>query len=198
MSGSATATAWSAAGYTNQITDNTCTPSGVYNDIATMASATAPTVIITSCALTWSNNSSVSLKQNLAVFSTGGFTMQNNTAWQSTTATTHLLYLLVPSTVGATTTTCSSGQPGITLQNNTSFASTVNVMLYTPCTVSISNGTTGYGQVYGGTVNTQNNYTAHYVPLPTVPGASGGGSASTTALTLAIVYERQIASLAFA
>ena len=70
----------------------------------------------------------------------------------------------------------------------------MNVLLYTPCTVSISNGTTGYGQVYGGTVNVQNNFAAHYVPIPTVPGATGGGSASRTALTLAVVYERQIAS----
>jgi Tfp pilus assembly protein PilX len=200
VNGSATATAWSAAGYTNQITDNVCTPSGVYTDIANMASATAPTVIITSCALTWANSSSLSLNQNLAIFSTGGFAMQNSTAWQSTTTATHLLYLMVPSTVGGTNTTCNSGtgQPGITLQNSTTFASSVDVMLYTPCTISISNGTTGYGQVYGGVVNTKNSYTAHYVPLPTVPGASGGGSASTTALTLAIVYERQIASLAFA
>lgn len=197
LSGSAPASAWTAAGYTNQITDNTCTPSGVYNDIANMASATAPTVIVTSCALTWANSSSLSLNQNLAIFSTGGFTMQNSTSWQSATAATHVLYLIVPWSVGATTTTCSSGQPGITLKNSTTFASTVNVLLYTPCTISISNGTTGYGQVYGGVVDVKNSYTAHYVPLPTVPGASGGGSASTTALTLAVVYERQIASLAF-
>jgi hypothetical protein len=200
VSGSATATAWSATPYlyTNQITDNTCTPAGVYTDIANVATATHPTIIITSCALTWSNNSSLNLNQNLAIFSTGGFTMQNNTSWQSATAATHDLYLMVPSSVSGTPTTCSAGQPGITLQNNTSFASTVNVMLYTPCTLTISNSTTGYGQVYGGVVNATNNYTQHYIPLPPVPGATGGGSASVTALTLAVVYERQIASLAFA
>jgi hypothetical protein len=64
--------------------------------------------------------------------------------------------------------------------------------------VSVANGSTGYGQVYGGVVSAQNNYTAHYVPVPAVPGATGGGSANSTALTLAVVYERQIASLAYA
>ena len=198
VTASTTAQAWTAAGWTNQITDNTCTPAGVYTDITNVSTATAPTVIVTSCALTWSNNTALSLNQNLAVFSTGGFTMQNNTTWQSTNSTTRLLYLLVPSSVSGVTTTCSSGQPGISLSNNTSFASTVNVMLYTPCTVSVSNNSTGYGQVYGGTVNAANNFTAHYTPMPTVPGSSGGGSASSTALTLAVVYERQIASLAYA
>jgi len=197
-SGSAAATAWSAAGYTNQITDNTCTPAGVYNDISAMSTATAPTVVMTSCALSWSNNTSISLNQNLAIFSTGGFSMTNNTTWQSATSATRLLYVIVPSVVGSTTTTCSSGQPGISLANNTTFASSVNVMLYTPCTVSVANGSTGYGQVYGGVVSAANNYTAHYVPVPAVPGSTGGGSATTTALTLAVVYERQIASLAYA
>lgn len=198
VNGSTIASDWNAAGWTNQITDNTCTAGGVYTDIANMASATAPTVIITSCALSWSNNTSLSLKQNLAVFSTGGFSMQNNTTWQSTNSTTRLLYLVVPSTVSGVTTTCNSGQPGISLSNNTTFASTLNVMLYTPCTVTVSNNSTGYGQVYGGTVNAANNFTAHYVPLPTLVDSTGGGSASSTALSLAVVYERQIASLAYA
>jgi hypothetical protein len=93
----------------------------------------------------------------------------------------------------------------ISLQNSTVIGGNATSTGHSGCgtgstqgNISISNGTTGYGQVYGGVVNTKNSYTAHYVPLPTVPGASGGGSASTTASTLAVVYERQIASLAFA
>jgi hypothetical protein len=193
-SGSTTATQWSSMGFTNQITDNTCTAGGVYNDISSMSSATAPTLIVTSCALSWSNSTNISLAQNLAVYSTGGFSMRNSTTWQSTSSTAHNLYLLVPSSVNGTATTCSGGSPGISLANSTTFTSTVDVMLYTPCTVTISNGSTGYGQVYGGTVDASNAYTAHYVPLPTIPGSSGGGSASSTSLTLAVVYERQISS----
>lgn len=191
-----TSQTWSNAGYTNQITDNSCTPTGVYADIANMATASAPTLIETSCALSWGGNTTVNLKQNLAIFSTGGFTMSNNTTWQSTSGATRQLFIVVPSVVGGTQTTCSNGQPGITFQNNTTFASTVQVLDYTPCTITISNNSTGYGQVYGGQVNASNNFTAHFVPM-TIPGASGGGQ-SISSTTIAVVYERQLSSLAAA
>jgi hypothetical protein len=191
-----TSQTWTNAGYTNQITDNTCTAAGVYADILNMATASAPTLIETSCALSWSGNTTISLNQNLAVFSTGGFTMSNNTTWQSTNATTRQLYLIVPSVVGSTQTTCTSGQPGITFQNNTTFATSVQVLDYTPCTISIGNNSTGYGQVYGGQVAASNNFTAHYVPM-TLPGATGGGQ-SVSSTTIAVVYERQLSSLAAA
>ncbi len=182
--------AWQAAGYT-VVTNNTCSGAGsVYN---TIPAYTAPTVVMTTCALSWTNNSSISLQTNVAVFSTGGFSMSNNTSWQSNNSTTRLLYLMVPYSVSGTNTTCTNGNPGITLQNNTSFANTLDVLFYTPCQIKISNNSTGYGQIYGGVVNVSNNFTSHFVPLPTVPGSSGGGTL-TGPLSVAIVYERQVSS----
>ncbi|HUY63140.1 MAG TPA: hypothetical protein VMV14_01330 [Acidimicrobiales bacterium] len=198
ITGSSAAASWAAAGYTNQITDNNCLPAGVYQDIANMAATNpvpAPTVIMTTCVLAWANNSSNSLSQNLAIFSTGGFTMANNTSWQSVNSTTHTLYLIVPSSVGSTTTQCVAGQPGITFANNTSFANTLDVLDYTPCTITVANNSTGVGQVYGGNIVAANNFTSHYYPVPAVPGSSGGG-ANASATTIAVVYERQISSLA--
>jgi len=119
--------------------------------------------------------------------------MSNNTSWQSNNSTTRLLYLMVPYSVSGTNTTCTNGNPGITLQNNTSFANTLDVLFYTPCQIKISNNSTGYGQIYGGVVNVSNNFTSHFVPLPTVPGSSGGGTL-TGPLSVAIVYERQVSS----
>jgi hypothetical protein len=72
----------------------------------------------------------------------------------------------------------------------------VQVLDYTPCTISIGNNSTGYGQVYGGQVAASNNFTAHYVPM-TLPGATGGGQ-SVSSTTIAVVYERQLSSLAAA
>ena len=192
-------TDWTGAGFTKQIlNDDNCTASGVYQDIANMSAATAPTLITTTCALSWSGHSSISLNQNLAVFSTGGFSMSNNTTWQSTSSTVRQLFLLVPSIVDSTPTTCSGGQPGITFANNTSFASTLDVLDYTPCTLTISNNSTGYGQVYGGTVNATNLFTAHYVPMSLPGGTSTGGGQSASYTLIAVVYERQLSSLSAA
>ena len=187
---------WSGAGYTTQLlNDNNCSASGVYQDIANMATATGPTLITTTCALSWSGHSSISINQNLAIFSTGGFSLSNNTTWQSTTSTVHQLYFLVPSTVDSTPTTCSSGQPGITFANNTSFATTLDVLDYTPCTLTISNNSTGYGQVYGGIINATNLFTAHYVPMSLPGNAASGGGQSASYTIIAVVYERQLSSL---
>jgi len=180
------ASAWLSAGYA-AITDNDCNvgdPTNVYKDVQNMSTATSPTVISTSCALSWSGNTSLSIKQNLAIFSTGGFSMSNNTSWASADSGTHKLYIVVPYNAAAMP--CTS--PGISLSNNTSFSSKVNVLFYTPCTMSISNNSTGYGQVYAGTVSPSNNFTQHYVPIGTVPGAGG---ANAPAFAVGVQYERE-------
>jgi hypothetical protein len=187
------ASAWSAAGYTS-VTNNTCSGSGsVYNTISGMSSAVSPTVVLTTCALSWANSNTISLNQNLAIFSTGGFSMANATTWNSVGTGTHNLYIVVPSTV-----TCSNGSPGITLQNATQFASSLDVLFYTPCQFQATNdtGVMGQGQVYAGTWYQGNAFNLKYTAVPTAPGATGGpptsGQSATT--TVAVVYERQLSS----
>ena len=182
--------AWQAMGYT-VVTDNTC--SGAGNIYSAITGYTSPTVVMTTCALGWSNNSSISLQTNVAIFSTGGFSTSNLTSFQSSSSTTHLLYLIVPYSVSGVATTCSGGNPGISLANHTSFASTLNVMYYTPCTMTISNNATGYGQIYAGTVSEQNNFSEYFIPMPTIAAASGGGQVNGP-LTVAIAYEREVLS----
>ncbi|MHB8511322.1 MAG: hypothetical protein ACYDCC_04000 [Actinomycetota bacterium] len=176
-------TDWTNAGYT-AITDNNCTASGVYTDISNMATATSNTVIYTTCALSWSGNTTININHNLTIFSTGGFTMQNQTFWGSADGGTHILDFIVP--YSAATMPCTS--PGISLSNNTSFAQQVNIFWYTPCQMTISNNTTGYGQVYAGSVDPTNNYTQHYVPI-SIPGQKQGGQAL---YSVGIGYEREV------
>jgi hypothetical protein len=97
--------------------------------------------------------------------------------------------------VGSNNTSCLLGQPGINLVNNTSFASNLKVMMYTPCNVTVGNNDAGYGQIYAGDVDAVNNFTLHYVPVPTIPDATGGGAVQN-GTTIAVVYERQLSSLA--
>lgn len=176
---STSAAAWKAAGYTEKDEGSTC--ANVYSDLT---SSTSPTVVTTSCALSWS--ASVTLQTNVALISTGGFSLTNLNSWQSNGTTTRLLYFIVPSPE-----TCVSGSPGISLANNTTFASSINVLFYTPCTMSIANNNAGYGQIYAGQVSASNNFTQHFVPVPS-PAATGGGSVNV--LVASLVFERQVTS----
>lgn len=181
------AAAWSAAGWTRQI-DHGSDCTAAKNEIAAMSSQSTPTVVRTTCALTWTGNNTIQLAADLAVFSTGGFTMQNNFTAQSTNSTVRKFYMVVPTS--AATPDCTS--PGITFQNNTTFASTINTMLYTPCRVSIENNDGGYGQIYANNVAVSNSFDFHYRPA-TVPGVSWNGSSSNT-FTRDLIYKRETAA----
>src|SRR6185503_20088023 len=66
--------AWTAAGYTVLAPNNTCSGAGsIYTQVAAMSSAGVPTVLQTTCPMQWSNNTSIQLKQNLVIYSSGGF-----------------------------------------------------------------------------------------------------------------------------
>ena len=70
--------------------------------------------------------------------------------------------------------------------NSTSFTN-LRVFVFTPCTTTIGNLTSGLpGQIIAGTVNITNNYTMNYFPFPT-PG--GGG---VTGFTQGVVYLREV------
>ncbi len=187
------ASAWQAAGYTSQITNNNCTTGsgGVYEEISNMSSATAPTVIQTSCALSWANNTTITLNNNLAIFSTGGFSAVNNFTVKSSGSTRRDLYLIVP--FAAATQPCTT--PGITLSNRTTFNNTTNpirVMMYTPCSITVSNKSSFSGQIYADNVTYGNNFDMYYSPMniagTVFPPVSGGTPAG---FSIDTIYKRE-------
>lgn len=176
---------WSAAGWTRQI-DAGSDCATAYATISGMNAQTTPTVLRTTCALSWSGNTTISLGADLAVFSTGGFTASNNFTVRSTSSTVRRFYLIVPSS--AATPDCAT--PGITLRNNTTFQSSVNTFFFTPCRLSIENNDGGYGQMYAGIAQVSNNFTLRYRPA-SVPGVEWIGGIAT-AFTRDLVYKREV------
>lgn len=176
---------WTAAGWTRHV-DAGSDCALAHATVTDMSGQTAPTVLRTSCAMAWSGNTSVSLGADLAIFSTAGFTASNNFTVRSTNASVRKFYLIVPTSSG--TANCTA--PGISLRNNTTFQSSVQVMLFTPCQVSIANNDAGYGQIYGGVVTVSNNFTLRYRPA-SIPGVEWiGGTA--TAFSRDLVYKREV------
>jgi hypothetical protein len=94
----------------------------------------------------------------------------------------HTLYFIVPSNSNPT---CGNGTMSFT---NGTVDSTIRLFIYTPCSVSWTNGTGLDGQIFGGTVNVTNSFSMTYLPLD-VPGYT-----TTTGYQVDIAYIREVNS----
>ena len=119
------------------------------------------------CALSWGNNSTVTLKGNVAIITDGSFTTVNQTNWNSVGGT-WTLYVIRPWQAGLN---CATGNYNINVSNNTNFNNNMKLFVYSQCTINFGNNNAGgvNGQIIGGTVNITNQMTMNYVPI-LVPG----------------------------
>jgi len=182
------AAAWIAAGYTVLPANNICSGAGsIYTQVAAMSAAAVATVLQTTCPMQWSNNTSIQLNQNVAIYSTGGFAPTNRFDVSSTVSgTQRLMYWIVPSD-GAT---IPCANPSITTSNLTRFTD-VSVFMYTPCNVSVNNNTGSSGQVYGGSdVTIANLFTLTFFPLPQF--AASGADGPPVGYQVDTVYKREV------
>lgn len=128
-----------------------------------------------SCSLSYSNNTTLNVKGNLAVFFTGTttdtngtatvFSTVNNVTVQGTGGSPYTLFLvrawqsgLCPGSPIAT--------PNFSVSNSTSF-NNLSLFVYTPCRVDFGNNNAGgvNGQIIGGQVNITNQMVMNYVPI---------------------------------
>jgi Tfp pilus assembly protein PilX len=126
----------------------------------------------TPCPITYGNNSSTNVRGNLAIITDGAITMQQKVVWQAVGGD-RKLFLISLYRSGLV---CSTGNYDVKTSNNTDFLNTagtavMDVFLYSPCTVSLSNQNAFRGQVFGQTVNISNQINMTFVPT-IVPGVS--------------------------
>jgi len=205
------ASAWQQGGYTT-ITNNDCNadsgngldPAGVYAAIVNAAAGTTPTVIRTSCQITWGDDYrkgySLNLNSNLAIIADGGI---NFTTAMSSVGSgnggTHNFYLIVPTTTdaggsnttagttGGTFCSASSSVGNVVFATNLSSPSTIHDFVYTPNSVCTSGSTSVNGQVYaGGQFQAGGGYTQSWASVP-VWGQTGTTGVPVTTTTLPTV-----------
>lgn len=172
-------TAWQNAGYTI-VTYADCNTAKA----AIIAGFAAKTVvrITPACTMSFSNNTTVNIKNDLAIITDGALTTVNQNNWQGVGGN-YTLYVIVPYDSAAT---CPVGTHDITISNNTDFSS-VKLLLYTRCTLDMSNHNVGQGgQLFGGTVNIKNLYNLTFKPI-LIPGAG-----QVTGYALDIAYLREV------
>ena len=122
--------------------------------------------IDSTCALSFANNTNVTLNGNLAIVTDGSITFVNQNTWTGS-GSKKKLFLIDAYRSGLN---CASGTYNISTSNNTDFLN-ADVFFYSPCTINLNNqNKTFNGQVLGGTVNINNQFTLNYVPVR-VPGA---------------------------
>lgn len=177
---SASIAEWQAEGYTNVVRfgsgGNSCTGSipnpanGKADWVGYQISLMGPnlsqdTIVVSDCPnKILFQGLDLRLKKNLLIFSDAGFSFSNKTIISSTNSDQRHLYLIQPYDAVATH-PCTS--EGISLDNQVTVSPTVDMLLYSPCSIRKANNTTHYGQIYaGGMAQIHNKLTMYYRPLP--------------------------------
>lgn len=171
-------TDWTNAGYTIQSFSD-CTSAMTY--ILTNPSGNNVVRISAVCPLSFSNNTSISFNGNLAIFTDGSISMANSVSWTGIGGQRKLFFI----DAYRTGLNCTGGAYDVSDSNNVSYLST-DVSFYSPCTVNINNLSSMTGQVIGGTVNINNQFTMNFKPV-LVPGVG-----SIVGFNQDIVYLRQV------
>jgi hypothetical protein len=206
---------WVAAGYTivtrdqcggNQLSGGSASnnPNKWMNGLATGATVlTGKTVLRTPCPIELSNPGIMKLPFDLAVFADGGFATSQRAIFQSTGGQ-RLLHWIVPvGALGTTTNPCTSNSypapnniSNIRTDNQFGTASNINMLIYTPCSVSFSNSSRHVGQIYArGTVQLNNRFNLAFRPVPVFGTSFASGTSGTIKnYKVEILYKRENAS----
>jgi len=173
-------------GFNEVAITGTCDFTSLKNAAATLASG--PGIInALGCtnAISIGGSDIVTLGNDLAIVAKG-FNLGGGGGF--TAAAERDLWLITPDTVADAKPTCPGSTPAVgpfTVDGGFTLASTVHVMVYSPCKVNISSGINWYGQVYSGSTTIDGGAKLNYVPvgLPgvnlsngtvTTPASSGG------------------------
>lgn len=161
------ASEWVAKGYTVQYFTGCAAAKTFIENLAT--TTTKNVVRVTSgCPLVF-GNPTVTLGRDLAIVTDGSYTagkIMEGGAGAST------LHVIVPTTTdsGAPQPCTPAPRGNIVLNNQTAFPN-LKVLLYSPCTVDMSNLSSFVGQVYGKNVLISNHFTLKFAPV-LIPGAA--------------------------
>jgi hypothetical protein len=148
---------WQAAAYTIN-TYSSCTAAQSF--INAMPAGNYVVRITPACAMTWSNNSTVTVRGNLAIITDGSVSFSNRVTWTASGGNFNV-YFIRPWTAGLT---CGSGAYNMSFSNNTSWNG-LTLGAYSPCTIDISNLQNERGQIFAGTIVESNNQTFTYAPI---------------------------------
>jgi hypothetical protein len=174
---------WTAAGYTIQAYTS-CSAAKSFLDALPNNDTNYVVRIAADCLLQWSNNSTVTVYQDVAIIFDGQVGFENRSDWRSGDGQEHSVLFINPTSTSAT---CTSRNPAFSTGNNTSFGDDLKVFVYTPCAVSFNNANRDHrGQILAGGVTLVNNFHLDFAPTP-VPGVG-----DVAGFDQDIAYQREV------
>ena len=147
-----------------------------------------PVLLVTSCPVAFAKSKDISLRNDVAIFASGGFSSSGQVGFSSTPAgTERKLYWVVPYEAAGSR-PCAA--PGVTTDQQFSLSSDVDMLIYSPCNISFANNSTHIGQLYGGSdVSIRNRFRLQFRPLPLF--GIDTSSLPNRGYTPSIVYKRE-------
>lgn len=139
--------------------------------------------ITSSCRFTNGNNHTINVGGNLAIVSDGGFNLTQRSNWNGATSVKKAYFI---STYKDPATCATPDAKDISVSNNTTFNSFVQVLFYTPCKATMGNTNAFEGQVMASNVDIRNNFRVNYEAV-LVPGV-----ADITGFKQDISYVREV------
>lgn len=147
-----------------------------------------PVLLTTSCKVAFAKAKGISLRNDIAIFASGGFSSSNQVGFVSSTAgVARKMYWVVPYDA-VSSRPCST--PSVVTDQQFSLSEDVNMLIYSPCSISFANSSTHIGQIYGGSdVSIRNRFRLQYRPLPVF--GIDPSSLPNRGYTPSIVYKRE-------
>ncbi len=153
----------------------------------TYAKTGTPTLLRTTCAISFPVAATVVLGNDLAIFGKAGFYAGVAAAFSTNSAVTRKLHWIVPYDAAAAL-PCTS--PSISTDVSFAVSSTIAMFTYSPCDMSFNVAGTMTGQVYGGSKVTPSvAYTIRYQSVPTY--GIDPLSVPPLGYTASVVYKRE-------
>lgn len=177
--------------YVHQTYTGACSSFGdaIINTYAKTGALSTPvprTVVTADCAASFTNNTKIKLYNDLVIFANKGFSATQKTEVESGDGQPHMIYWIVPyeSKMSPCTADIVTGQ-------NFSVAGNIDMMMYTPCDVDVSNSADHFGQIYaGGTLTLNNQFDMTFQPLPVF--GINPASLPLMSYTVDIIYKREV------
>ena len=169
------------------VTDNLCAT--IATKIATVYSQTGvPTLVRTSCLVDL--QSSIALRNDLAIFTDGGITTGKLTLSASATVPAASKPLKVHFVVPYDAATIPCTNIPMDTDKQFGFTSDIDLFVYSPCAITYRNSSTHIGQIYGGSsVSIFNQFTMAFRPVPVL--GIDPTSLPTVSYVPSILYKRE-------